>query len=259
MKNPITYKELTLRNQGLLDKKTQEKIRKARILFIGCGLGSQIAVLAARTGFEKFILCDGDKVEFHNLNRQAFDISDVGKNKAKVLRKKILKINPKAKVVVYPKFVKTREETKFLIKNCDVIINMADPGEVIYFIDEEAKKQKKPVLFPLNFIFGAFVLVFTPKTKPLEKILKARILDGRLFEAMVMSSIQEMPKEFMQNPNFVRYAGLYSKIFQQNGDIPQMAISANITSSVVLKCIIRWLKKMPIVSAPKPIMVDPWE
>jgi len=259
MKKTITYNQLILRNQGLLDKKIQDKIRKARILFIGCGLGSQIAMLAVRTGFEKFILCDGDKVELHNLNRQAFEISDLGKNKAKMLSKKILKVNPKAKVVVYPKFVKTREEIKLLIKNCDVIINMADPGEVIYFIDEEAKKQNKPVLFPLNFIFGAFVLVFTPKSKPLEKILKARILDGRLFEAMVMSSIKQMPESFFKDPNFIYFTDLYKKIFEKNQQIPQTAISANITSSVVIKCIIRWLKKLPIITAPKPIIIDPWE
>ncbi len=92
------YAELTDRNWGFLTAQGQERIKEAKILLAGCGLGSNIAALAARTGFSRFILADGDRVEINNLNRQAFRLEDVGKNKAKATAELILEVNPEAEM-----------------------------------------------------------------------------------------------------------------------------------------------------------------
>lgn len=74
-----SYEELTLRNAGYVPPELQEKIRATRLLVAGCGLGSTIAEAAARVGFERFTLADGDSIAPHNLNRQAFTIMKDGK------------------------------------------------------------------------------------------------------------------------------------------------------------------------------------
>ena len=49
---------------------------------------------------------DSDKIELSNLNRQVMFIeSDIGKNKAEVLKTYIQKINPQARIIVSKKNV----------------------------------------------------------------------------------------------------------------------------------------------------------
>lgn len=75
----MRYEELVSRYKFIIPKKLQDKIKKCRIFLLGCGLGAQIGLLATRTGFMNFILIDGDKVTFDNLNHQAFRYEYLGK------------------------------------------------------------------------------------------------------------------------------------------------------------------------------------
>ncbi len=251
------YKEFLSRNYGLISQRTQEKIKKTRLLLIGCGLGSQIAVLATRTGFKKFILCDGDKVELNNLNRQAFDIKDIDKNKAEVTKEKILKINPAVEIEIYPKFIQDKKEIKELIDRSDIVVNMADPGDVVYEINNEAQKQEKPVFFPLNFIYGAYVLIFSPNSKRLEKITEGRVKKD-FFTRLVINTIKYCP-EITNKRSFTEMQNLYMGSMDTNQPIPQCGISTNITSSLVIKEILKWIERVPQVFAPEPVIIDPFK
>lgn len=61
-------------------------------------------MLAARTGFTKFILADGDKMEVNNLNRQPFSLCQTGRNKAGATAELIKEVNPEAEIEVFPQF-----------------------------------------------------------------------------------------------------------------------------------------------------------
>lgn len=250
-------KEFLSRNYGLISKRAQGKIKKTRLLLIGCGLGSQIAVLATRTGFEKFILCDGDKVELNNLNRQAFDIKDIGKNKAEVTKEKILNIHPAIEIETYPKFIQDKKEIKELISKSDIVINMADPGDAVYEINNESQKQGKPVFFPLNFIYGAYVLVFSPDSDSLEKIIGGKLKDD-FFSKIVITTLKFYP-EILSHQSFTDMQKIYMDSINQNKPIPQCGMSANITSSVIIKEIIKWIEHLPQDFAPRPIIISPWK
>ena len=93
------------RNRIYISDEEQEKIRSVRILLGGAGIGSVIAECALRIGFEDIVIVDGDKVELSNLNRQNYVKSDIGKPKAECLAKRLLKINPKAKIKYYNVFI----------------------------------------------------------------------------------------------------------------------------------------------------------
>lgn len=70
---------------------SHERVRSARVLFLGCGgIGSLAAVSLAGTGVANIILVDADVVEGSNLNRQMFfDRGHIGRPKVDVVREVI--------------------------------------------------------------------------------------------------------------------------------------------------------------------------
>ena len=72
-----------------------EKLKKGKIAIAGLGgLGSNIAVMLARTGIGKLLLVDFDVVEPSNLNRQHYNITHIGMSKTDALKSQVDKINP---------------------------------------------------------------------------------------------------------------------------------------------------------------------
>ena len=72
-----------------------QKIQNIRIGLAGAGgLGSNIAVCLALSGFKRFELVDYDAVELKNLNRQYYFLSEVGQAKVEALEKRLRLINP---------------------------------------------------------------------------------------------------------------------------------------------------------------------
>ena len=81
-------------------KEKQKILADSSILIAGVGgLGCTVAEILTRTGIGKLILIDNEIIEASNLNRQIlFDISDIGKRKVDVAKKKLQAINPELKV-----------------------------------------------------------------------------------------------------------------------------------------------------------------
>ena len=73
----------------------QTKLRNARVAVAGLGgLGSNIAVMLARSGVGELLLVDFDRVDVTNLNRQMYLIPQLGKPKAEALPEILYQINP---------------------------------------------------------------------------------------------------------------------------------------------------------------------
>ena len=76
-------------------KEMKEKLENAHVAIAGLGgLGSNIAVMLARSGVGHLLLVDFDVVDVTNLNRQAYGISQVGKEKTQALKELLCEINP---------------------------------------------------------------------------------------------------------------------------------------------------------------------
>lgn len=250
----MEYKKLVSRNQYFISKKLQLKIKKSRLLFVGCGLGTQIALLAARMGFVNFILVDGDNVEINNLNRQAFRYEHIGRNKAEALTQMIKDINPKARISYYPFFLRDKKIAKKLIDKSDFVINMADPDKIMYFINNYAPKKGKPVLFPLNIIWGGFALIFTKDSAALENIIGKKMIKGNEFYLkLLQNTFSTFPKNLQKF-----YKKMGPKILKQTF-APQLGAAAFLTSSIIVSGIICLLAKKNIKKAPHPIFLDLWE
>jgi hypothetical protein len=157
----FSYDTFIQRNNGYITSSVQDRIREARVLFAGCGLGSGPVICAARAGFQHFVLIDGDTVDAHNLNRQFFDFDDIGTPKVEALKKHILRINPDAKVEAVHANV-DQANAQALVDRVDIIFDTIDflDLEAILSLHCAAKKQVKPAFTALSIGYGAGVLYF---------------------------------------------------------------------------------------------------
>ncbi|MGN0401988.1 MAG: sulfur carrier protein ThiS adenylyltransferase ThiF [Acetatifactor sp.] len=73
----------------------KNKLRNARVAIAGLGgLGSNLAVMLARSGVGHIGMVDFDVVDVTNLNRQVYGIPHVGKYKTEALKEILDQINP---------------------------------------------------------------------------------------------------------------------------------------------------------------------
>ncbi len=249
-----SYTELIDRNWGFLTTQDQEKIKEAKILLAGCGLGSNIATLAARTGFTRFILADGDKVEVNNLNRQAFRLEHVGKNKAEATAELIQEINPKAEMEILPHFI-TEEETTSLVTKAELIVNMVDPGPVIFAINQVARYQNKMVFFPFNIGFGGMALAFSPDSATLEEMLEKEVPEEVLFHRLIEKLTPFLPQ---LNSYMEQFPDTVNDITRRVRPVPQLGVAASISASLVVTAMIRVVLGLPVKVAPHPLALDAW-
>ena len=79
----------------------QQRLSAAHALVIGAGgLGSPVSLYLAASGVGRITLCDHDKVDLTNLQRQiAHDTTTIGRPKVESARAALARINPEAQVV----------------------------------------------------------------------------------------------------------------------------------------------------------------
>lgn len=240
----MDYSTLTDRNHHIIPEDLQKKIKETRLLFIGCGLGSQTAILAVRAGFENIILCDGDAVEESNLNRQEFFTEDIGVNKAEAVKKHLLEINPNCKISAINRFIESADEAKELISQNDIIFNMSDPKEIFYEINNMAQEQDKLVLYPLDLGYDSYVLAFDKSSPKVEEIIGGRIEGNQAFLSLIMQTKGGLPEEV---------AGLVADLakFDKNEiTAPQLGTTVYITSALMINACIMRLHGKSIPLAP---------
>ena len=161
MASEFNYDFFVTRNAGYVSPETQQKLRGKTLLIAGCGIGSSVAICAARFGFERFILVDGDIVDAHNLNRQFYAFSDVGRPKVLALRDQILTINPEAKVEAIQAYL-DRENTAEIVGRSDIVFDTVDFLDLgaILALHVAAQQYQVPIMTALSIGFGAGVLYF---------------------------------------------------------------------------------------------------
>lgn len=107
----------------------RERLGAARVGIIGLGgLGSNIAIMLARSGVRRFVLADFDVVEESNLNRQAYFPDQLGVPKVEALAEHLVRLTPGADLELHACRV-TRENLFDLFGSVDVLIEAVDTAE----------------------------------------------------------------------------------------------------------------------------------
>lgn len=132
-----------------------EKVKKARVAIAGLGgLGSNIAMMLARTGIGHLHLVDFDTVDLTNLNRQQYSICHIGRFKTEALKEQLLEICPFLDICIDTVYV-TRENVLRLFKDDDIVCEAFDNAECKAMLTEELlTKWKKTVLVAASGMAG---------------------------------------------------------------------------------------------------------
>lgn len=230
------YKEFVSRNWLFIDKKEQLRIKNTRILVAGVGMGSFIAELLVRSGFEDIIIADGDTVSLSNLNRQNYTTENIGKNKARSLAKRLRLINKNVKLEVCEFYLKPND-LKEKIKKVDVVINTIDfDSKAFLSCHNLCKKYNKIEFFPINLGFGAAVCVNDKDSIPFQDFFRTK--DSVKMKYQI---IEESLKYMNSNSLFLdEYSKYKKKVLQNKVEYdPQMGISSFVASSIVVSLIIK--------------------
>jgi len=125
---PLSQSEIErYQRQLLVDSWDQERLKSARVLVVGVGgLGGISATYLAAAGVGNLRICDSDRVELSNLNRQIlFTAEDIGKPKAALVAKRLSAQNPEIKIeAISDKLIETNAGE--LASGCDLIIDGLD-------------------------------------------------------------------------------------------------------------------------------------
>lgn len=124
-----------------------ERVRSAKVGIAGlCGLGSNIAMMLARTGIGLLVLADFDTVEPSNLNRQCYGVSHLGMQKTDACANQIREINPLVQVQTYPHRITARNAVS-CFGACDIVCEAFDnPCAKAELINAILEMEKGPIL-----------------------------------------------------------------------------------------------------------------
>ncbi|MFC1616772.1 ThiF family adenylyltransferase [Candidatus Margulisiibacteriota bacterium] len=243
------YDIFTSRNYHFITPEIQKQIKNTTLCFLGCGLGANIALLAARLGFRKFLLYDFDTIELSNLNRQPFFCENISEKKVDTLKKYLSSISPDIEIIsenrkIDLSFIKDE------IEDFDFCINTIDFGkDYVDITDCIAFQKKKTVLLPMNIGFGSFVMAFNNESKSFDSLIQDNNYD--MFN-IIMSLIE---KSEINLPNYISPENIFVEIMEKKYD-PQLGLASSLTGSLVNSIVIKMLKQEPVKLSPQAVYVD---
>lgn len=173
-----------------IPKDFQKKIKNKKLVLIGCGgIGSPLAELLVRGGFETLTLIDFDKIDESNLNRQIYFEKNIGKNKAETLKKYLLKIN--SKVQIKSENIKiNKDNINKYCKNTDLIIDATDNFKIRNLINSYSIKNNIDWIYNGAIKTEAVSCIFYSKNNLYEKVFpnSKNIKDEKTNEVGILPS-----------------------------------------------------------------------
>jgi molybdopterin/thiamine biosynthesis adenylyltransferase len=239
-KYKYNYFEAINRNIGILKLVDQKKIAKQKVAIAGCGAeGGALAMGLARLGWQNFSLSDPKTYDLVDMNRQYCDLNDLGRNKCWVLKEKILKINPKANIEIFPKGLKKNNLSRFLNK-ADFVIDALDyeKPDLSILLHEAASNRGLYVFSGVSVGYGCNVFCFPPKGMTMEEFLQT-------------SKFSWVPKR----PNYIDKK-IFSEVISGKKPAPVIIIGVLAMSCLLLTEIIKFVLGKKITTLPSYLHLD---
>ncbi|MDX9739827.1 MAG: HesA/MoeB/ThiF family protein [Gammaproteobacteria bacterium] len=130
-----------------IDIEGQERLARATVMLVGVGgLGSPAAMYLAASGVGHLVICDDDRVDLGNLQRQILHgTADVGRLKTESARERLLALNPGIQVTMIAERmepVSMRRQTA----RADVVVDACDNFATRYALNEACIATHRPLV-----------------------------------------------------------------------------------------------------------------
>lgn len=177
------------RTELLIGKENVKKLQNSKVAIFGIGgVGGYVLEALSRAGIGNFILVDKDVVDITNINRQIIATSSsIGKPKVEIAKKRVLDINPNAKVEIYQEFFMP-DSKDFFDNTVDYIVDAVDTVTAKIELIVRAKKLNVPIissmgtgnkLDPTKFeVTDIYKTTICPLAKIMRKELKKRGIES---------------------------------------------------------------------------------
>lgn len=257
----FNYQEFTKRNEAYINVELQQKIKETRLLIAGCGIGSTIAEAAIRIGFEKLTLIDGDVIELHNLNRQAYQLSDVENPKVFALKDRLLGINPQADITIHNTWV-TEENAFELVKESDIVLDTIDflSLEGIIALHDACKKLSKPAISAVSAGWGAGALYFSKTCSTSFRSLFGVPEDGDVNHLSYVTTFKSFIEQLANHldADIIRALSKAFTIMEDGKPCPASQVSPGAFSvgALAMSMVVRVLAGKPVAEAPNMVLLN---
>lgn len=139
---------ITDRNRDKITRDEQLTLRAKRVGVVGLSVGGEAAVTLAQEHLcGEIVLADFDRLDLSNLNRLNAGFDDLGVNKAVLIARRIVRLNPYVRITLHPEGVTAGNMDAFL-DGLDLLVEECDGLALKYTMRQRAKERG------LNIIFG---------------------------------------------------------------------------------------------------------
>ena len=142
-------------------EEAQERLLAAHALVVGAGgLGSAALLYLASSGMGRITVCDGDRVELTNLQRQVVHRHDsIGKPKAASAAATLAAINPEIRVEALEERAGP-ERLAALVRTVDVVLDCSDNFSTRHALNRACVAARKPLVSGAGIRFDGQIAVF---------------------------------------------------------------------------------------------------
>ena len=139
----------------------QERLLAAHALVVGAGgLGSAALLYLASSGVGRITVCDGDRVDLTNLQRQVIHrLASIGKPKAASAAATIAAINPDVQVHALAERAEP-ERLAALVRTADVVLDCSDNFATRHALNRACVAHRKPLVSGAGIRFDGQIAVF---------------------------------------------------------------------------------------------------
>ena len=155
--------------------RTQQVLKESTVFVAGVGgLGSSVAVYLAVAGIGRLVVCDFDRVERSNLNRQILhETRNIGVSKIASAREMLARLNPDVEVVTLEERI-TQDNAGELVGRSQLIVDCMDNFETRYVLNDTAIHKGIPLVHGSVYgLEGRLSFVYVPHTPCLRCIFPA--------------------------------------------------------------------------------------
>ena len=196
-----------MREEMLIGKDALKKLGNSHVAVFGIGgVGSFVCEALARAGVGKFTLIDNDTVSQSNINRQLIALtSTIGELKTKVMKNRILDINPECEVREINEFYLPENAHRIHLEQFDYVVDCIDTVSGKISLIERTFEEKINIISSMgtgNKLRGDLLKIsdiYSTTVCPLARVIRKECKNRGIDKLKVLYSEEEPIKQSLES------------------------------------------------------------